>query len=283
MSTPTIVPAVTEYELRLLWAQANAIAKSGTHRDIFKAEDAYARILAGRELGLSPSDAIRHMHLLDGEFVPSAEIQLALLKRYVGPDAERYNLFVRTPRARRHQVCEVEVLRREVGGDWESLGKERFTLEDAETQELGGEFWDRVPAKMLFWRAVTNAIDTFAPEVVHPVQGAPIFDGNLDELPDDIPPLPVAPDPLDGARVADPGALTKPQAQHIERFRNELEERGHIDRFVMALNAVGAPEHDEVVQRYMQINENQATELIMRLGAGRPRRRVFSDGEGGSK
>lgn len=270
MTTPTVVPAVGEAELRTLWATANAIVASKVHRrEVFTAEEAFARILAGRDLGLAPTDAIHHMHLIDGRFVPSAEIQLAMLKRYVGPDGTKYDLKVMSPQTRRNEECKVAVFRREPGADWEKLGTETFTLEDAREQDLGGEFWDRIPRRMLFWRAVTNAIDTFAPDVLHPERGpvATIDDPQAPKFEGELPPLPIASDPMDGIRVGDPNeSATSVQAQHILRHHDHLKARGRLGRLVAVLDQLGAPEHEDPAQRALSLDENKATELLMRLG-----------------
>jgi hypothetical protein len=121
-----------------------------------------------------------HMHWLDGQFKPSAEIQGALLKAYVGPDGERYDY---RAMPRRHQ-CYVTILRRDQGGEWEDDRRRQFTMEDARRAELhdSSDFWRKYPRRMLFWRALSEAIEAFAPQVVHPVHlpAAISFDDDAD-------------------------------------------------------------------------------------------------------
>lgn len=266
MSTAmTAVPATTDQELATLWRVAQAMAASGMYREAFTPKEAFARILAGRDLGLSPSDSMIHVHYLDGRFEPSAEISAALLKAYVGPDAERFDY--RTTGD--DKECIVTVLRRDAGAtEWVEIGTEVYTIADAELAELtGSTFWQKHPKRMLFARAVSNAIDMFAPQVTHPRQSAAVV--HADAEPVDLSALPVASDdPLAavGGRAEDPRGITKSQQQHLARHHEHLASRGQTQRFTAALDAVGAPEDDEIVHRYMSLDENQASELCMRLG-----------------
>lgn len=263
----TTVPAVSGPEMVTLWAYANAAAASKMYREAFTPREAYARILAGRDLGLSAADSLTHMNYLDGKFEPSGEITAALLKAYVGPDGERYDY--RTTGD--NEECIVVVLRRYPGeSEWTEIGQEIYTIADAERMEItGSAWWQRSPRKMLFWRALTNAVDIHCPQVVHPRPAS----GSSATGPVDLSELPIAPsDPLAavGGRVEDPRNATTGDRQHLRRHYEHLKVRGLEQRFVDALNAVAAAEDEDVVRRYNALDENQAAEVCLRLGKTPP-------------
>lgn len=279
---PSSVMPIGDQELNTLWRVANAMAASRLYKDAFTAQEAFARILAGRDLGLSPSDSMKHMQYIDGEFQPSAEIQASLLKSHVGPDGERYDYrVVDVAATKRDSECKIRILRREADGEWERIATETYTVVDAERAEItDSEFWRKHPRRMLWARAMTTAIDRHCPEVIHPRQGVaarvapddlPVPDlGIVGNSPD----LPTAEeDPIEFARVDDPGNIKKAQLQHIARRRTELAERGELAQLSRALDAVGAIGHVHLDDRIRQLDENQATEVIMRIGRGRRRRR----------
>jgi hypothetical protein len=273
VSAPTMVDAPSTPELVTLWQIANAMAASGKYEAAFTPEEAFARILAGRDLGLSPSDAMLHMNWIDGQFQPSAEIQGALLKAYVGADGERFDY-----RAIREDTqCLVTILRRDQGQPWEEIGDVTFTMEDARRAELhdSSEFWRKYPRRMLFWRALTEAIEAFAPQVVHPVQ-LPAAVSIDDDLVIDAPDLPVpAGNPAELQRGEDahpddaPGWLPL-----FERIVRSHEKRGMTGRIVEVLDAVGAPQGENLLHRFAQLPDgNKAHEVCYRLDRHRLRRR----------
>lgn len=272
----TRIPPVSDQELSVLWRTSNAIAKSRRFKDVSTPEDALARILVGRDLGLTSTDAVTHITFSDGSPVVAAEIQGALLRNFVGPDRERYDFEVLTPAAKRSTECTVRIKRRDGDGKWKSRGSESFSFEDAERLGLAdNDFYKRWPSRMLFARALTAAISTYAPETVHPQLERALPAAEILDLTASVPQVfphgseLEADDPLRAGdvidRVADPARIKQPQVKMIRELHDYLEHRGELQRFVDTLDVLGVPPGDDLVGRVMQMDENQAAELIVRL------------------
>lgn len=269
----TSVAQIRNDELNVLWRVSNGIAKGRRFKDVTTPEDALARILVGRDLGMTPTDAIAHITFSDGSPVIAAEVQGAMLRNFVGPDGERYDFDVVTPAASRDSECHITIKRREGGATtWKKRGTEIFTLEDAERAELtsGNDFYRKYPRRMLFARALTAAIAIYAPEVVHPqldmqLAAAEILDvvgqgsGELAEGD------PLRADDVVADRVDDDRSISQASVSYLREAHDYLESRGEIQRFVDTLNVIGVPEGDELIQRIVSMTENQAAELLTRL------------------
>lgn len=173
---------------------AQNLAAGGMFKDARQAEQAFTKIMLGRDLGLSPTQAMTSIHVVEGKPELSANLQAQLVKSYRGPDGERYDYLVRE---HTDQVCEIEFRRREVGGDWETLGVERFTITDAERAGLAGRKgpWQTYPRNMLWARCISNGVNFHCPEVA---RGLRVYhEGEISgvEQPVDTPPPPPAPTP----------------------------------------------------------------------------------------
>lgn len=267
----TRVAQIRNDELNVLWRTANGIAKGRLFKDVATPEDAFARILVGRDLGLTPTDSVKNIVFSDGAPIVSAEVQASLLRNFVGPDGERYDFDVVTPETKREDECHILIKRREAGAKgWKKRGTEVFTIADAERAELtGNDYWRKWPRRMLFARALTNAIGTYAPETVHPQLAF--------ELPENVPAdagvgALAEDDPLragdlvpEEARAEEDRSLSRAAWTHLRDVHEYLEHRGEGQRFVDALNVVGAPECDDPIKRIAGLTENQGVEVLQRL------------------
>lgn len=174
----------TSQELDTAVRIAQNLAASGMFKDARQAEQAFAKILLGRDLGLSPTQAMTSIHVVEGKPELSANLQAQLVKSYRGPDGERYDYVVRE---HTDEACEIEFRRREQGGDWETLGTERFSIEDAKRAGLAGRGpWKTYPRNMLWARCVSNGVNFHCPEVA---RGLRVFhegeiSGHTEHVPD---------------------------------------------------------------------------------------------------
>lgn len=148
---------------------AQNLAASGMFKDARQAEQAFAKILLGRDLGLSPTQAMTSIHVVEGKPELSANLQAQLVKSYRGPDGERYDYEVLE---HTDQVCAIEFRRREPGGQWETLGTERFTIEEATRAGLTNptrngqpSMYAKYPRNMLWARCISNGVNFHCPEV----------------------------------------------------------------------------------------------------------------------
>ena len=166
---PAAAGPISESEFNTLFRTARALAASGLFKDSRQAEQAFARILLGRDLGLSPTESLTSIYLVEGRPELSADLQAAMLRTYVGPDNERYDYRVVTPVDKRADECHITVYRRRAGdSDWEELGTEIYTLKDANQAGLTEKKnWRLFRKNMLFARAISNAIAFHAPETAH--------------------------------------------------------------------------------------------------------------------
>lgn len=139
------IPSATGVDWRAELAGAAMLLKSGLAPQSLKTpEAALFVILAGRDLGLSPTQALRSVNVIQGKVEVAADMQLALFKRSGGR------------------------------GEWETLTdtaamlvlthpngdkhRESFTMEDAKRAGLGGPNWAKFPKAMLRSRCITAAM-----------------------------------------------------------------------------------------------------------------------------
>jgi hypothetical protein len=150
---------------------ASHLARSGFFKDAAGGYQAFAKLLFGRDLGLSATAAMTGVHLVEGKPELSANLQAQMVRCYVGVHGERYDYKVLTPEDRRHVECKI-VFYRVIEGRRELLGEEKFTMQDAERAELTRSSrtgkpsnYLRYPRNMLFARAMSNGVAFHCPEV----------------------------------------------------------------------------------------------------------------------
>jgi hypothetical protein len=103
-----------------------------------KPGDVLVTLITGHELGLSPMQAIRGLHVVKGRAVMSADLAVALTKRH--PSCRYFRVVSSDDKAATY-----ETLRE---GDPEPT-RMTFTAEQAKQAGLGGDNWRKYPAAML--------------------------------------------------------------------------------------------------------------------------------------
>lgn len=105
-------------------------------------------MLLGRELGLSPLAALQNINLIGGKPVVSGQALLGIMRQR-GLEVE-----VPDPAS----VTDAAVVRvRRPGRDWMSYSYTREMARKAELLNKPGNMWNKYPAEMLIWRAVSTA------------------------------------------------------------------------------------------------------------------------------
>lgn len=105
-------------------------------------------MLLGRELGLSPLAALQNINLISGKPVVSGQALLGIMRQR-GLEVE-----VPDPAS----VTDAAVVRvRRPGRDWVSYSYTREMARKAELLNKPGNMWNKYPAEMLIWRAVSTA------------------------------------------------------------------------------------------------------------------------------
>lgn len=201
-------------EIRLTYRVAEALYLSGAWK-IKNAEAAFAKIVVGRDLGLSPAQAMQGIHIVEGgiqmhyaqlgQFVraregydyragwlkeaPLVDVLSAERPPELWTDEEKAAVVSGETRlvAVAFEDEEITDLRPIVGAfveflvDGERRGVSRFTLDDARSANLikSKGAWETSPRNMLLARAMSNGAKWFVPEVF---AGMPVYtDGEIPE------------------------------------------------------------------------------------------------------
>ncbi len=136
-------------------------AKSGYFSDAKDASQAIVKIIAGREIGIGTMASMTGIHIVQNKPTLSANLIASLIKN----KNSGYNYRVREMS---ETACEIEFFEKS-----ESIGKSRFTLDEAKTAGLTSrDIWKKYPKNMLFARAISNGAKWFCPDVFN---GVPIY------------------------------------------------------------------------------------------------------------
>jgi hypothetical protein len=153
----------SDAEINRMYRLAKALVISGMFKDTLKAEQAFSKMLLGRDLGLSPTEAMTSIHLVEGKPELSANLQAAMLRAFRSPEGERYDYRVRQLTT---EKCLLVFMRITADGEVLELGESTFTLEDAKAAGLAGRpTWKSYARNMLFARALSNGVAWHCPEV----------------------------------------------------------------------------------------------------------------------
>jgi hypothetical protein len=208
---PQLPAPITDREINRCWRVARALAMSRMFKDAMQAEQAFAKILMGRDLGLSPTQAMTGIHIVEGK-PEVAAVTLAYFIR--ARDGYDFRVIEHTD-----EVCEIEFL-----VDGASRGTSRFTMAEATTAGLTRPSKNGTPSmyskyarNMLWSRAMSNGAKWLVPEVL---SGVPVYyEGEID-ADDHEPPTEVAaglvPDgAIDATASEAPADPEPPEAQVV--------------------------------------------------------------------
>lgn len=176
------VAAMTDDELKRTFSIAKALALSKRFPDARTADEAFAKILVGRDLGLSPTQALTGLHIVEGR----PQIAAVTLAGFVRK-SERYDYAVKEHDA---QHCKIEFRERMADPGDPPLYKvsvSEFTIAEARTAGLVKDKsnWEKWPKNMLFARAMSNGVKWFCPDLMGGVPiytEADVFEGTASEL-----------------------------------------------------------------------------------------------------
>lgn len=168
------VAAMTDDELKRTFSVAKALALSKRFPDARTADEAFAKILVGRDLGLSPTQALTGLHIVEGR-PQIAAVTLAGFVRKSG----QYDYSIDT---HTEEVCAIRFWRND-----DEIGMSTFTIAEAKTAGLVKDKsnWVQWPKNMLFARAMSNGVKWFCPDLMGGVPiytEADVFEGTASEL-----------------------------------------------------------------------------------------------------
>ena len=132
--------------------------QSGMFKDVKTQAEAVVKILAGREIGLSPIESMNSIYIVNGRTTVMSNVISSLIKKSKKYD---YKIDVMTE-------TECALTFYSIGEDKKltELGKSTFTFRDAAKAGLvNKEVWKSYPRNMLFARALTNGSRWFTPDV----------------------------------------------------------------------------------------------------------------------
>lgn len=172
-SQDTVLARGQDYDsiLRL----GKALAASGYFQDARDANQAVAKILAGRELGIGPIASLTNIYIVKGRITMSANLMASQVKR-----SGRYDYKVIKSDK---MICDLEFF--EQG---QSVGHSVFTIDDAKQAQLvNGDNWQKYPRNMLYSRAMSNGVKLYCPDVIGGPAYAPdelgvVIDGETGEV-----------------------------------------------------------------------------------------------------
>ncbi len=140
------------------------LARSGYFKGSPNQEKAVAqaivKVLAGRELGISPVAAMSGIHIIEDKPSISAGLMAGLIKK-----SERYNYQILEAT---DVSCLLNFLELDAVGAWAVIGQAGFTIDEAKKADLMGPRklnWKRYPADMLFARALSRGARRHCPDL----------------------------------------------------------------------------------------------------------------------
>jgi hypothetical protein len=181
-STEALVPSrehsmgieapITNSEIDMLYRLGNGLAKSGIFKDARQPDQAFAKLIFGRDLGLCATQAMTDIHIIEGKPEMSANLQAAKVR-----SSGKYDYRVLRID---DSGCEIEfgpapAPAKDEDGNWLSwpaaFGSSEFTSADAERAGLGGkDNHKRYPRNMSFARAMSNGVAWYCPDVMNGIR-----------------------------------------------------------------------------------------------------------------
>ena len=138
---------------------AKDFVKSGLFAQFRNPEQALVTIMAGREYGLGPFEAITSMYVVQGKPSFYSHKFADMIKR---SGKYKYKVVEHT-----EKLCSIDFF--EINGEsWEKVGTSTFTVEDAQKADLlKNPNFTKYPRNMLYARAMTNGAKWHCPDAFH--------------------------------------------------------------------------------------------------------------------
>ena len=142
--------ALQSLPLNEVMSMAQHFADSGMFTDAKQQAQAFVKIIAGQEIGITPFAAMSGIHIIQGKPTVGAGLIASCVKGSGKYDYEVVQLD--------EKVCSIDFYQ-----GTKKKGNSTFTIEDAKkalTKNL-----DKFPKNMLFARAISNGVKWFCPDV----------------------------------------------------------------------------------------------------------------------
>ncbi len=139
-------------------ALGNVFAQSGMFPDIKTQAQAVVKIMAGKELGLTPFQSLASIYPVNGRLCLSANAMASLIKKNKQYDYSIDN----------HDEKECTISFYKIKGEeHQPIGISTFTFKDAALAGLANkDNWKNYPKNMLFARALSNGARWYCPDAI---------------------------------------------------------------------------------------------------------------------
>ena len=134
-------------------ALGEVFVESGMFKDVKSIAEAQVKIMAGRELGLTPLESMTNVYIVNGKVACQAKVIAGLIKR-----SERYSYKVEELT---DEQCTISIFEKE-----DLIGVSIFSMKDAARAALvNKDSWKNYPRNMLYARALSNGAKWYCPDV----------------------------------------------------------------------------------------------------------------------
>lgn len=141
-------------ELKQPMAIGEVFAKSNMFPDVKSQAQAVVKILAGKELGLSPFESMASIYIVNGKLALTSKAMSGLVKK-----SKKYDYVVKKLD---ETECTISFVK-----ESSEIGVSTFTFKDAAKAGLANkDVWKNYPKNMLFARAISNGVRWFCPEII---------------------------------------------------------------------------------------------------------------------
>jgi hypothetical protein len=157
-----VVPqTMSDDTLAMLWRQAKALAAGRMFKDVTQAEQAFAKMVVGHHLGLSPAQSMMGIDIVKGSAQMRGTLMGTLVRSHEGYDWKVVEMG--------DEAVAIEFFR-----DGESQGISRWTKADSERADLlkPDSNHEKYPRSMFWNRAMSQGVKLLVPEVM---QGIPVY------------------------------------------------------------------------------------------------------------
>ncbi len=264
------------YSLPEIMTISENFFRSGFFDSAKTASHAFAKILAGQELGLGPLASMSQIHIFQGKVELSATLLGALIKKSGKYD---YKIVTTTD-----TECVADFFENTKNGK-SLLGRMKFDEADAKKAELLTKaMWKKHPRDMFRSRCLSAGARTYTPDVFIGIGGAAYVFGEVDpesEVQNDF----SEPTPIDTPKASDPPKALEQKAatkkQYIEAIKEVAmlvdisatstdEEKKSACVFVAQVLGL-----NQVPEKLTQLTHIQATEFINRFTAAQAQHETF--------
>ncbi len=143
----------TSNVLREIMVLGDVFIKSQMFKDVKDQAQAVVKILAGKELGLSPLESMTNVYIVNGKITMQAKIIASLIKKSKKYD---YKIVKLT-----NEECILKFFQEE-----QDVGDSTFSMQDAaKAGIINKDVWKNYPRNMLFARALSNGARWYCSDV----------------------------------------------------------------------------------------------------------------------